>query len=417
MDRRHAALVANHVLSAAPFAWGVSVLEFDPSLLAAGILRLTTLKAIMPDGLQIDYAADAADAQLVQIDLTDQDDAFKRSDLPIYLAVASSTRRPSNPDAARRYRSVLGHSVEDDVSSSGIIDIPLLQPELHLVSGEQPSGQFVSFCLATVCKENEVYSLGTHIPPLLELNPRSELGREVNRFIAQMRDKAAFLAKQTAMPSSKTEDRLNQIEIRERLASVVNGLPLIEAVIRTPSLAPYSLYLGLCALLGPLSMLRTGAVPPVPPTYQHENLRLTFDALLSVLGDMIEEVSQSYAERKFEFVRGQFSLPIEGAWLKNRLVIGLRGQSERDIVAWLQGAIIGSESIISGLRERRVLGATRVRIESADELGVRGGASNTLFAIELHPGLILPNQPLVISNPAESASAQRPAEVTLFVKG
>ncbi|MBV8467752.1 MAG: type VI secretion system baseplate subunit TssK [Burkholderiales bacterium] len=414
-DRRHASLVANHVLAANAFGWGISNWEYDAGMLAAGTLRLTSLSAILPDGLQIDYQAQLPDAAVVQIDLGEQAEAFKRGELPIYLGIVASSRRAG--EGARRYRSVLAQSINDDISDSGAVDIPLLQPDLHLFAGEQPSGQFVAFCLTTVIKENEMYRVGEHIPPLLAVDARSTLAKRVNRLVAQMRDKAAFLAKQTAIPSSKAEDRLNQLEIRERLNSVVIGLPMIEAVLRTPSLPPYTLYLALCSLLGPLSMLRMGAVPPVPPVYQHENLRLSFDVLLGVLGDMVEEVSQSYAERKFEYQRGQFSLPIEAAWLGGRLVIGMRGQSERDIVNWLQGAIVGSESVIASLRERRVLGAARSRIEAAEELGLRGGASITLFAIDVNPALIMPDQALVIVNPAESANALRPSEITLFVKG
>lgn len=419
VDRRHAALIANHVLSASAFGWGVGQWEFDEALLAAGILRLTRLTAILPDGMQVNYMADARDAQIVQIELGDYAEAFERGELPIYLGIVSAACRHAHGDSARRHRSILAQSIDDEISGSGAVDIPLLQPELHLFAAEQPSSQFVSFCLATLVKENEVYSLGNHIPPLLTVHARSALGQRVNKLVAQMRDKAAFLAKQTTLPSSKAEDRINRLEIRERLGALVNGLPLIEAVLRTPSLAPYPLYLALCALLGPLSMLRYGTVPSVPPVYQHEKLYQSFDALLRVLGNMAEEVSQHYMERKFEYQRGHFVLPLEAAWLGSRLVIGLRGQSERDVIAWLQGAIIGSESVIASLRERRVLGAVRSRIDAADELGLRSasGTSSTLFAIELHPALVLPGQALVISNAAESASALRPTEIILFVKG
>jgi type VI secretion system protein ImpJ len=69
------------------------------------------------------------------------------------------------------------------------------------------------------------------------------------------------------------------------------------------------------------------------------------------------------------------------------------------------------------LRERRVLGASRLPIEVAEELGVRSSSGYTLFAITTNPTLTLPGEPLIISNSTESASAQRPQEMVLFVKG
>jgi len=75
------------------------------------------------------------------------------------------------------------------------------------------------------------------------------------------------------------------------------------------------------------------------------------------------------------------------------------------------------QSVYASLRERRVLGAVRAPIEVAEELGVRTSSGYTLFAIQATPGLTLPAQPLIISNSAESAAAQRPQELVLFVKG
>ena len=104
-------------------------------------------------------------------------------------------------------------------------------------------------------------------------------------------------------------------------------------------------------------------------------------------------------------------------WIDTRLVVGLRGQPEKDLVAWMNGAVIGSQSAYASLRERRVLGAVRESIEVAPDLGVRTSSGYTLFAIQSQAVLTLPNEALIISNSAESASAQRPQEMILFVKG
>jgi type VI secretion system protein ImpJ len=235
--------------------------------------------------------------------------------------------------------------------------------------------------------------------------------------MAQLRGKAAFLAKQTAVPSSRTEDRLAYLEQRERLRNLMTGLPLVEAVMRTPALHPYQLFLVLCSLLGPLSMLRPGGLPPVPPEYDHADPLATLTPVLAALQGALDEISQDYREFKFEFRHGAFEIVLQSEWIAPQLVVGLRGQPERELIAWMDGAIVGSQSTYGSLRERRVLGAERTFIESSQELGVRASAGYTLFSLKLDEALILTGEPLVISNSAESATAQRPQEMVLFVKG
>jgi type VI secretion system protein ImpJ len=104
-------------------------------------------------------------------------------------------------------------------------------------------------------------------------------------------------------------------------------------------------------------------------------------------------------------------------WLGPRLVVGLRGQPERELAAWMAGAVIGSRTVWTSLSERRVLGAARKRIDEAPELGLRSGAGYTLFAIEVNDSFIVADQPLVISNANETNASQRPQEMVLFVQG
>jgi type VI secretion system protein ImpJ len=155
----------------------------------------------------------------------------------------------------------------------------------------------------------------------------------------------------------------------------------------------------------------------VPPVYDHADPLATLSPLLDALQDGLREVSQDYREMKFEFRHGAFEMVLEPEWLDKRLVVGLRGQPEKDLIAWMEGAIVGSQSAYASLRERRVLGATRAPIEAADDMGVRSSSGYVLFAIQTNPSLTLPSQPLIISNSTESAAAQRPQELILFVKG
>ena len=409
-------LVALHTLLASPFCWGIRKLKMDSGLLAAGTVRVLQLEAVMPDGTAVSFSSDNALHGSLELPLTPFADDLSKGPVSVYL-VLPLNRSMREKGGVSRFRSVVTNPVEDEVSEAMAADVPRLLPNLSLVAGQVPSGLYTFLCLGTVLKDNEVIKMGDTLPPLVELPKDGDLWERISAFVGQLRGKAAFLAKQTAVPSSKTEDRLAYLEHRERLRNLMVGLPLIEAVLRTPCLHPYALYLGLCNLLGPLSMLKPGALPMVPPEYDHSDPLSVFNPVLEALQDSLLEVSQEYRENKFEYRHGAFELNLRPEWLDKQLIMGLRGQPEKDLLVWMNGAIIGSQSAYASLRERRVLGASRLPIEVAEELGVRSSSGYTLFAIAVSPTLTLPGEPLIVSNSTESASAQRPQEMVLFVKG
>lgn len=409
-------LVALHTLLAAPFSWGVRSLKIDMGLLPAGIVRVQQLEAIMPDGTSVSFSADNAQHGTLELKLAPFAEALGNAPLDFYL-VLPLTKSMRDKGSPSRFRSVAMGQVEDEVSEALPADLPRLLPNLSLVAGDVPSGIYTWLRLGTVFKDNELIKMGETLPALIEMPKDGVLWERVSAFVGQLRGKAAFVAKQTAVPSSKTEDRLAYLEQRERLRNLMTGLPQVEAVLRTPSLHPYPLYLALCALLGPLSMLKPGALPPVPPEYDHADPLAVLNPVLEALQDSLMEISQEYREHKFEYRHGAFEINLLPEWVDKQLVVGLRGQPEKDLVAWMNGAIVGSQSAYASLRERRVLGAMRSHIEVAQELGVRASSGYTLFSIQASAALTLANEPLIVSNSTESASAQRPQEMVLFVKG
>ena len=407
LARRQEDALAYHVLAGLPYCWGVRKLDIAVGLLGAGTLRVNELEAIMPDGLIVSHSSDDPSAGLLELSLEPYAERLAQGGLMAFLAVDKGSER---------YRSVPGELVTDEHSTAEPIDIPRLRPNLQILGGDEPSARYVNMPLVKVVRENEVYKLGNFVPPRTEVPTESMLKKMCIELAVRLREKTVFLAKQATIPSSGIEDRLQFLELRDRLHSMVSHLPYFEAVLGTESIHPYPLYLALSSLCGPLSLLRAGAVPPPPVPYQHTDLHATFATLVAHVDGMLEAVSQSYRELKLHYADGVFSHPIEPAWLGERLVIGVRAQSERDLLAWMEGALIGSDTVLGSLREKRVLGAQRARIERADELGLDAGAGIVLFAIRVDPGFILPDRPLMIFNPGDGATSQRPSEIILYVR-
>ncbi len=409
-------LVAWQHLAVAPLAWGVRRLEIDENLLLAGQVRVLLIEAVMPDGTAVAWSAEHSGGLDLALDLAPHAGALEQGELPVYLTLGKS-RSMVDAGQPSRFRGLPAESVEDEVSGALPIDIPRAGPNLALAAGPVPSPMFLHLKLMTVRKDNQIWRRGAYLPALLDVPRESELHRRAQAIASQMRSKAAFLAKQTSVPSSRVEDRLALIEQRARLHSLVGALPPLEALLRAPSLAPFTLYLALCAQLGPLALLRPGAVPLLPPPWDPADPMAAFRPVLEALQDFVSEVSQDWRLQTFAFDGSLFSLDLQPQWLASRLVVGLRGQPERELATWMAGAVIGSRSVWTSLSDRRVLGAQRTRIDEAPELGVRGSAGYTLFAIDLADGLIVPDQPLVISNANETSATQRPHEMVLFVKG
>lgn len=418
LQARIDAMAAWHLLCAAPLAWGVRHCQIDAGLLSAGVLRVLALEAVMPDGTAVSFDARRAGdgSPGLELDLAPHRAALEAGALDIHLTLpwARSMRHPAAPS---RFRAIVEAPVEDEVSDSEPADLPRLRPQLGLALGTEPPALWQHLRLGTLVKDNELIHLGDELPPLLALDRDHPLWRRAWALCTQLRGKAAYIARQTQVPSSRLEDRLALLEQKARLGALLAPLAPLETVLQAQPLHPFSLYLALTAALGPLSTLRAGAMPLLPPAYDHARPRAAFDTVLAALEDAVQDVSQEHRLQPFDFRDGRFTLALQPEWRGPRLVVGLRGQPERELVAWMEGAVIGTASGWTSLRERRVLGAARSRIDAAPELGLRNSTGYTLFAIDLGTSGVAAGEPLLMANAHEAHAAQRPHEAMLFVKG
>lgn len=410
------ALVGWHALAGQPAAWGVRRLDVDEACLGGGLLRIAALEAILPDGMAVRYDAARAAGASLELDLAPWMATMAREELAVYLVVgsAASLRVPGQPS---RFRPIPGDMVEDEISDALAEEVPRMGANLALHAGKVPAAAYVHLKLMTLRKQDEIVTRGAWWPAQLEVRPSSPVSQRARELAGLIRAKALFLGQQSAAHSSRLEDRLALLELRQRLANLTCNLPLLEAVLDAPLVQPMALYLALCAQLGPLTALRPGAVPQMPPRYVHADSYAAFMSVLDQLHALAGEVSQAWRSCTFGFGDEVFALPLRPEWLGARLVVGLRGGSERELAQWMEGAAIGSRTVSVALRERRVLGAARRRIADAPELGLREAGGCTLFAIAPDPQFIVADQDLVIGNGSAAQQGLRPQEIVLFIKG
>lgn len=410
------ALVGWQALAAQPLAWGVRRLQVDEALLTNGMLSISVLEAILPNGMAVRYHAAEAQGAPLTLDLAAYGAQLEHEPLAVYLVVGSarSLRLPGQP---AMFRPVASRLVEDEVSEALAEEVPRMTANLGLMAGKAPGPAHVALHLLSLRRENEIVRRAPFWPAQLEVPADSSILLRAQALAGQMRSKAVFLGQQAGAGASRVEDRLALLELRARLSCLTLNLPLLEAVVQAPPVQPWPLYLALCAQLGPLAGLRGDAVPPPPMPYVHGDSHAAFIGVLDKLHALVDEVSQEWKTATFRWQDGVFALPLLPEWLGQRLVVGLRGQAERDLMRWMEGAQIGSRTVAASLAARRIPGAERQPVEAAPELGLRGGAGWTLFAIDVTDQFIVADQDLLISNIHDSQQTSLPQQMVLFTRG
>jgi type VI secretion system protein ImpJ len=408
-------LLAWQSLSANALAWGVKQFDIDESLLVNGLLRVNSLEAIFPDGTPYVYNAEDQAGESLEIALTDWEDALSEGELNVYLALGIN-RSLNAPGQISRFHGIDAPAVADEISEALPIDLPRMKIKVQLMAGERPSSIYKSMRLLCVRKENEVYGLGPTLPPLLSLSPVHPIWQSVVHIVAQLRVKAMFLAKLTSSPSSRLEERLDALEQKSKLSALVQALAGLQAVLSAPEVPPFLLYTTLCNQLGVLSTLRPGAVPIQVPRWQHDDPLSAFEPVLAEIEDLMAEVSQDWRPVVFGFDGNVFSLPGDRLPKSAHFYIGLRGRTDAELTQWMNGAVIGSQTVWTLLSDRRVLGVSRKKVDQVEELGLRASSGYTIFSVELRDSFIVMDQPLLISNVNEANLIPRPREIVLFEK-
>ncbi|MFH0844233.1 MAG: type VI secretion system baseplate subunit TssK [Pseudomonadota bacterium] len=413
---RQEELLHYHLMAVAPFHWGIRRLKIDEALLLNGTFRVTDLEAIMPDGLVIYHPSPGGED--LEVDLSPYVDEMKQRQITAYLTVpARKLGQPPMKGDLPRFSSVEGEPVVDENTGEGEIPIPRLRPLIGLLVGEKPPQKYVAFPLAKIHYIYETITMSNYVPPTLSISVKSPIGEICLEIANRLRLKAIFLSEKMMSPSAVMKGPM-VLETKSMIHSLVAGLPRFEAVLNTDQSHPYLLYLSLCSLVGQAASLGRGLLPPVLDPYDHNDILSSFDQAKGFINKMIEEgILVSHSPVPFDFENGVFSLTLDPTWITPALIIGTRarpGMTEEDVTAWMEESLIGSRTKTETMKEKRILGAPRKRIDAEGELVPTRGAC--LFSVKVDPAFIEPNEPLDVFNTSDPAGQKGPGEVVLYVR-
>jgi type VI secretion system protein ImpJ len=416
MSMRQEELLHYHTMSINPFHWGVSRLKVDQALLVEGTLRVVDLEAVMPDGLVVTHPGQGESD--LELDLAPYTEEMKQRALSVHLAVpAKKLGVPVTKGDLVRYDSVKGPPVVDENTGESELSLPRLRPRLSLLMTETPPQKYSTFPLLKVAYQNETFTLTDYVPPALKVPLKSPVGELCAAVAHRLREKAVFLSERVRSPSSVMKGPMLQTT-KSMIRSLASALPYYEAVLNTGVAHPYTLYLSLCAVVGQVAALGRGLVPPVLAPYDHNDLFFPFKQAKDFIFRMIDEgILETHTPIPFDLENGIFSLTLEEGWMTQNLVIGVKarhGTTEKDVLAWISESLIGSSEKIESMKDKRILGASRKRIEGDEELVPITGV--VLFSVKAEPQFIEPSEVLQIFNTSDPAGERSPSEIVLYVK-
>lgn len=403
-----------HSAALVPFPWGVLRLAIDEAALTQGFLRVSEIEAVLPDGLVITLDGQPP----LEIDLKPYGAALEARKAMVFLAVPA--RRPGlSPVHGEfpRYRSVEGAPVVDESSGEGDVFIPRLRPCPVLLIAEAPSQRYSALPIARVQRSDEKFSLDeSYEPPALLAARGSRFAGIAAQVSERLRKKAEVLSDRAH--SHVVVETPQLLETRLMIHGLTGTLPRLEAVLASGRAHPFDLYLALCDVAGHAAVVGHGLVPPLFPPYDHADPIAAYLRVRDfVLRVAQEGVSESYTPFRFHWESGAYGLLFDESWRSVPLVLGVRGQAgltEDEVEEWIAGSLIGSQGLIQDMRDRRVLGARRQRIEAEGDLVPASGV--LLFSLTPDPDFVQPSQVLQVWNVGDRGETPGVIEIVLYVK-
>ena len=409
LAQRQESLLHYHASAVSPFHWGIRHLEIDTVKLVDGLFRVIELEAVMPDGLVVSYSA--GDGPDLTLDLTQLAD-IKTKPALVQLAVVARTRGLA---LAERYSFEESTPVPDENTGEGDLPLLVLQPRLQLIAGDEPAPKYISFPLAQVQYEHEVYTRTRFEPPMLRVAPGSALHGLCSAVTTRLREKAAVLADQAR--STADAHAPQRLETKLQIHCLVGELPAFEAILGSGAAHPFQLYAAFCALLGHVAGVSRSLIPPPLDRYDHNDLMATFEQVRASISRALDEgIHEAYVAYPFTKDGEEFRLFFDPDWMTRPLVLGVRapvGMPAREMAAWVAACIVGSRSQVESLRDRRMTGARRKPIEADADLVPASGV--TLYALTADPEFITPGEDLIVLRPGES-SVRSPEQIVLYIR-
>lgn len=377
-----------------PFGYGLFDFKVDMSCLSSGLVRVLIAKGFFRDGLFFDFDATRDDP--LELNLGDY---FSTNSVAtkVYLAVA--TRRSGEnmlEGEFARYSSSKVSDIKDENTGKEPITVPILKPNLRLLQESYADARYQSFPIFEVKKSVDGGIVATKfIAPLLTLDEHSKIIEMCSSLVRIIRDKISYFAdRKENFARNQTEESMINLRLLIQAA-----IPL-ETAINVRGLHPFELFKVLSQTAASIMAINPAQLIPRLPAYNHEDLYSCFHQLFEYIHGIVSHLKQKYDVILFDKIQDEFRLMMHSDWLKkDEIAIGIRkpfSATDGDIINWINGLQIASESMMPLIRDRRVLGAERRILERGEYITQPNGV--TIISVKTKTTYIKANEQLCLLN-------------------
>ena len=392
-----------------PFYYGLFDLRIDSASLSSGLIRVLKARGLFQDGLFFDF--DTAEDEPLELNLSEYF-STNTSAIKIYLAVPSRRcgENMLQGEMARYYSSEM-LNVEDENLGDNAINIPTLKPKLRLLTENRVDGRYQSFPIIEVEKSLEGGIVMTSFAaPFLSLMEHAKILYLCRDVVQAIRDKIAYFAdREENFEQNQAEESLTNLRLL-----IMSVLPL-ESILKVKGLHPFEVFKCFLQTVAGIVAVHPNQMIPRLPVYDHNNIYESFYQLYSFSLEILNQLKQKYSIIRFTRNGNMFTLNIKPEWLQSsEIVIGIQrpfSVSSDDILTWISGLQIASESMIASMKDKRVLGAERRVLERGQYITQPAGM--TAIAVKTSSAYIRIDEKLCLTSTVANII---PEEVVLYAE-
>ena len=405
VDLRAHQIMAQRLQHVLPFNYGVTILEKDEVAFGQGLLKISNLSGILPDGEIIDYDISDPNALSISLNLNDIKEQIDGPTI-IWCGTPKWHSHKSPFDSlSPRFRVVPGTDVCDDYDRTSVLAIPRLAPVLSLYPG-LPNPDFVSVPLFKIAYDNGRFVCQNFEPPCFYLDRSLDCYKRLLNIAMLIRQHVTQLTEkyrhQRGMP-----ENIHTYNVLTTLNSV---LPMMEHIVGNNLDHPYDIYRFLTFVIGKMAILDPARSYPLMPKYQHDNILESFAPRLDLLEHYIDSIATS-----FEFIKLEqkdqifYYAPFEN---NGPFYVGIKFPghvSTEDRLLWAKNVIITDGKNLEQTILARTLGYPHTIINPENYPGGFYNYDDILIQVEPPSADTTKDQKLIVLNPLDTQTPLPPS--------
>ncbi|MEZ4452873.1 MAG: type VI secretion system baseplate subunit TssK [Nannocystaceae bacterium] len=283
-DRYHEARLLEIARTLRPDFFGLVEASIDEAALAAGELRIPSLRAILPDGTPLRWDPASPMAPVSRPIAPAFPSAAELLEVRVALADARpGARNVGDDEGASRRRFRRRSLVVHDVGGSHPArEIAVIEPSAQILLGDEPREGTSSVAIAALRRRGDGgFALADdYVPPVLALAASPYLRRELDSVLGvAIARRRALMDECNQRTGGRLEYRANDLDRHLMIHALGRLIPSLRGLLDRADATPIAAYDLLVATLGELSSFVTDCDPAGLPRFNHQELRGTFGPL------------------------------------------------------------------------------------------------------------------------------------------